>query len=178
MSAGEPADWAALSAITSAEYNRLLELATHVPEQSAILELGAGFGRSTLALARGHTGTIISIDHHRGDKHAGYFRTLDTYLRLIRPYTNVVPVIGEFERILPLFAPCFELVFIDGAHDYEDVKRDIILSLPLLHPLGVLALHDFARHDGVTRVAHELIAGGWRFENPRVDTLAVLCRAA
>ncbi len=39
----------------------------------------------------------------------------------------------------------FDLIFIDGAHDYESVRHDIMMGLAALRPGGLLTGHDF--HD-------------------------------
>jgi predicted O-methyltransferase YrrM len=59
-------------------------------------------------------------------------------------------------------APQFDLIFIDGAHDYESVARDIRCTLPYLAPGGLLAFHDYhTRQDpGVTQAVDELLSRG------------------
>jgi predicted O-methyltransferase YrrM len=63
----------------------------------------------------------------------------------------------------------FDIVFIDGAHDYESVKADIDVALKFLADDGVLAFHDYraypGEHDGrwdegVSRAVNELIVDG------------------
>ena len=54
----------------------------------------------------------------------------------------------------------FDFIYIDGAHDYKNVKQDIELSYPLLAPNGIIGGHDFANgqceeHSEVTRAVIE-----------------------
>jgi len=49
-------------------------------------------------------------------------------------------------------------VFVDAAHDYESVKRDIAAWLPKMKPGAVLAGHD-AQHAEVMRAVNELLPG-------------------
>tara|TARA_B110000902_G_scaffold158297_1_gene181499 strand:- start:787 stop:1332 length:546 start_codon:yes stop_codon:yes gene_type:complete len=58
--------------------------------------------------------------------------------------------------ILPTLNEQFDFIYIDGAHDYESVRQDIQLSLPLLKKGGVIAGHDYQReHRGVVRAVGE-----------------------
>ena len=36
----------------------------------------------------------------------------------------------------------FDLIFIDGLHEYSQVKKDIINSLKILNPKGIILIHD------------------------------------
>ena len=36
----------------------------------------------------------------------------------------------------------FDLIFIDGLHEYSQVKKDIINSLKVLNPKGIILVHD------------------------------------
>ncbi len=46
-----------------------------------------------------------------------------------------------FEKQAPLLNR-FDVVFIDGLHEYEQVKKDVFNSLKYLSPKGVIVLHD------------------------------------
>jgi hypothetical protein len=73
----------------------------------------------------------------------------------------------------------FGLVFIDGNHNYEYVKQDATLWLPLILKHGFLILHDSRRdprqpegsnlmgYPGPTQVAQELV------DDPRVKLVEV-----
>ncbi|RYY89776.1 class I SAM-dependent methyltransferase [archaeon] len=40
----------------------------------------------------------------------------------------------------------FDFIYLDGAHDYQNVKRELPLAWPLIKPGGVLAGHDYCNH--------------------------------
>ena len=40
-----------------------------------------------------------------------------------------------------------DVLFIDAAHDYEAVKKDIAAWVPLVRLMGVVAFHDYAKND-------------------------------
>ena len=56
----------------------------------------------------------------------------------------------------------YDIAFIDGAHEYEPVKRDIERCLDVLKPGGVLAFHDYNHpsHPGVKQAIDELLIDG------------------
>ena len=50
----------------------------------------------------------------------------------------------------------FDFVFIDGSHEYEDVKNDINNSLETTKPDGIVAGHDY-QHPPVRKAVDELL---------------------
>jgi len=55
-----------------------------------------------------------------------------------------------------------DIVYIDGAHDYDNVERDIMYWLPVLRPGGWIAGHDYdgmADHVGVVQAVDNLLGG-------------------
>lgn len=130
-----------------------------------VLELGAYKGRSTVVLAQ-VADYVVSVDRHRGIEpdHAG--DTVDDYLSATRGLENVAKVICEdWHPFVAVLAPVFDLVYIDGDHDYAAVYRDAVLAKQLKP--AVVAFHDFDFDDVVT-AANEVLG------NPtnRVGSLA------
>lgn len=65
----------------------------------------------------------------------------------------------------------FDMVYVDGDHDYAAVRRDIAAILPRLAPGGAMVFHSYATwsavsmyHSGVARAVHEFcLANPWKF---------------
>ena len=53
-------------------------------------------------------------------------------------------------------APQFDLVFVDGGHGYDIVRGDVVASLRLLRPGGLVVCDD-VQHKGVRRAIAELM---------------------
>ena len=70
-------------------------------------------------------------------------------------------------RRFALPAPIY-LLFVDGAHDYEAVKSDIVGWTPAVVPGGIVAFHDYGNHDlipwtaGVKQAVDEMMTDGWQ----------------
>lgn len=105
-----------------------------------VLELGAWLGRSTVVLAS-TAAHVVSVDWHKGDEDAGFGDTLPGYWDTIRNLDNVTMVVGRFEFVVPLFAPVFQLAFVDGCHAVDAVERDARLALAVTR--GTVVFHDY-----------------------------------
>lgn len=151
------------------------------PESGRLLEVGTGFGHSTLFFARARPKwTIYTVDSF------GLFGDGRIYRRLehdavagvfcqLREAHNVIQVLGDSSAVpweLPINA-----LFIDGGHAYEACKADWERYAPFLTTGGVAFLHDYHRADfGVRRVVEEACGNGWALSR-RPEKLAVLVRA-
>lgn len=159
--------------LTEAEGQELADLAAG----KNCLEIGSYCGRSTICLAR-TARSVGACDTFDGRGTATPGDTLATFKRHLAAHgvTRGVNVLkGTSADILPGLPPIFDLVFIDGSHDYESVKADAGRATAVLRPGGLLAFHDYARSEdpGVTRAVDELLAGGAHLLR-RVDSLAVI----
>lgn len=50
-----------------------------------------------------------------------------------------------------------DVAFIDGRHEYDYIRNDTDKVLPLIESGGVIAWHDYARHNSVARTAADAI---------------------
>jgi predicted O-methyltransferase YrrM len=158
------------SAVTPAETAQLEELA----RGGLVLELGAHFGYSTIALAQAAR-KVHSVDWHQGDSMAGHMNSLEAYFTNLRRHSvaNVVTHVGRFEDVLPLLQPhSFDGCFLDGEHDRASVERDTMLAMTLVRHGGWFAWHDYGRFE-VAEVVDALL-GVLRPKLQRVDFLAWL----
>jgi len=141
-------------------------LAQAVPDCENILELGCYHGRSTRAMLDNSNARLWCVDSWSGVDESGIQGritiTEDDYGQFLENIADVeerVTVMRMFTHeafeILP--EQIFDLIFIDADHSYEAVKFDVLHSLPLLKPGGVLCGHDYnERWPGVAKAVHEL----------------------
>ena len=131
-----------------------------------VLELGAFKGRSTVAMAL-TAKLVVSVDWHNGDKHVQLGESLSDYKKNIAPYTNVLPIVGRFEQVIPLLSAAkFEMVFVDGQHDFPSVIRDMYFAFSF-EP-SIIAVHDW----GLFQVTQGVQTFGIK-PTSIVDTLAI-----
>lgn len=142
------------------EHEFLWELATR-SKKGDVLEIGTWMGKSACILAGAcltHApGTrVICVDPHDmtgPDDQTGYHRRLvgnhdGTFYRFIANAKRlgfrgwVVPIATLAEDAAPLIPKGLRMAFVDGAHDYEGVKKDVTMVIPKLVAGGILALHD------------------------------------
>jgi predicted O-methyltransferase YrrM len=115
------------------------------------VEIGSARGNSAchigLALKENGSGRLYAIDPHEqtdwNDKNA--VNTLKEFM------DNISAVgVGEQVSIIRSYSDAaardwklpIDLIFIDGDHSYEGVKRDWKLFLPHMRPFGIVVFHD------------------------------------
>lgn len=147
-----------------------------------VLEIGSYCGLSTICIAQGAE-SVDSVDPHDG---RGTFIPQNTLPKL---QDNLMRF-SVFEKIKihvcttdeyvvkPRFGEddfAFDVIFIDGAHDYKSVANDILKCLPLLASDGVLLFHDYnsLKDPDVTKAIDEVIAAGGKLISTH-DSLAVV----
>ena len=107
-------------------------------EKKRILEIGTAGGGSLARISEYATEDAIlySIDI----KQKWYVRFLLQWVTKKKQRTRLIQ--ADSKKVLPYFFRCFDVIFIDGSHTYEDVKTDFMLSLYLLNKGGKIILHD------------------------------------
>ena len=131
----------------------LLWLAQHAHECKTIVEFGSFHGRSTRALGDNCiNGRVWAVDPWNGEYPTVKGDVAATVNTFVYPqfYENLRDLI-TIGRVVPHrgFSWSFHLpyqvdmVFIDGDHRYETVKKDIDKALELLKPGGLICGHDW-----------------------------------
>jgi len=148
-------------------------LAEQALSHRIIVELGSYLGRSTSALAANCPGMVYALDDWNGlrdtmDQYGNPWHSpapealYRAFLRNTREFHNIVPVKCSHES--PTETPQPDMVFIDGSHEYEDVRRDILYWRSKIAPGGMLCGHDYDSFawPGVCRAVDEIFPQGIR----------------
>lgn len=142
----------------------LLWLADQAEKHSTIVEVGSYLGRSTRALADNTPGVVYALDDWYGPRD---FPLTPEQRRLAAPrfceymsgvlLTKVRPIVLDHAKLYVDLHP--DMVFIDGDHEYDNVRRDILYWKSVLSPAGLLCGHDWDVFEGVNRAVKELLPG-------------------
>jgi len=119
---------------------------------SSILEIGTAKGGNLFLLARfaGSEALVLSVDMPAGRFGGGYG---STQARLYRAFSRkgqrLALVLGDSHEQSTLEAVtatlsgrALDLLFIDGDHTYEGVRRDFEMYSPLVREGGLIVFHD------------------------------------
>ena len=111
-----------------------------------ILEIGTGNGASALAFVEAGA-SVVSLDIENKDGIRKYFKQIAPYRVTIRQENS--------QAFIP--ANWYDLIFIDGDHDYIAVKKD--LEKYATHARKFLILHDITNpaHTGVGKAVKEFL---------------------
>lgn len=133
-----------------------------------VLEIGSWKGRSTIWMAR-TARSVVAVDTFdgRGTFDVVDIDTFDEFAANLKRYgvdEKVGVLNGESVFWMGQLREThqFDLIFIDGSHDYESVKADAEAALLVLRDGGLLVFHDYqsTADPGVTQAVDELLAGG------------------
>ncbi len=170
-------------------YTRKLELyglfnvAAQCPQGTQALEIGSYLGASTcylvaaLAQKNGH---LFCVDTWQNETMPeGVQDTFELFVRNAQGIRRWITILrkrsdelGPSDIRIPL-----GLVFIDGDHSYEAVRRDFGLVSEWLDRAGLIAFHDCCSFKGVSRVVGEALASGeWALAG-QINNLCFLKRA-
>ncbi len=117
-----------------------------------ILEIGTASGGTMFLFTRvaSEDATIISIDLPKGNFGGGYpewkiplfksFALSQQKINLIRADSHDMTTLKKTKSILK--DKRLDLLFIDGDHSYEGVKKDFEMYSPLVKKGGIIAFHD------------------------------------
>jgi predicted O-methyltransferase YrrM len=166
------------------ERGYLFQLASDLPENAQVVEVGSWMGASTCFIAgglRGDRARIFAVDNFQGLSTCGedaawynrHFQRLGAKSTLEIFRANFA-ALGFTSRSEPIVSDslaaaqqlagkrgAIDFIFIDGDHSYAACKADILAWAPFVRRGGVIAFHDFgSRADGVTRAIFEETKAG------------------
>lgn len=134
-------------------HKELSWLAGQAGGRKRIAEIGSWMGRSTRAMAENTTGIVYAVDTWLGspelmaelkDKPSDWlfnqFRANTKDLLNIRVYP--MPSI-DAAHLFKATGVLFDMIFIDGAHDFDSARADILAWRPLLAEHGLFCGHDY-----------------------------------
>lgn len=147
----------------------LYKLAASLKPGATIVEIGCYKGRSTACLAYGapKDATVYAIDTFEGNKKdfieevqfkgGNFYKDFENNLKRLRLFHKIKPIKGFSAEIGEKWKRKIDLIFIDGSHLYEDVKKDFEFFYPWVKPGGIIAFHDVTKeHAGAFRVWNEI----------------------
>lgn len=129
-------------------------LAKNAKKPNVIVEIGSWKGKSTVFFGRGSLDgdgvKIYSIDPHIGrteDMGAGYtvaptFKDFEDNVKRYNLSGLVKPLVKLSWDAVNDVPEKIDVLFVDGAHDYDSVKRDVKDWFPKLNEGGVISFHD------------------------------------
>lgn len=165
--------------LTYPEGKLLYALAKKCTGKGAIVEIGSWKGKSTICLGKGSkagsSAKIYAIDPHIGsqehqEKHGKVwtFEEFKNNIKAAGVEDAIKPIVKTSEDAAKDFNEPVELLFIDGAHEYEPVKLDYELWAPKVIEGGIIAFHDTIKWPGPAKVVKDNLFLSKNFRNVRV----------
>lgn len=157
----------------------LYYLAAGCPKNATIVEIGSWKGRSTCWMGKASKNysqaKIYAIDPHIGSpEHQGKdpvntFQQFEKNLKKLDVFNRVTSIVKFSHQAINDIKEEIDLLFIDGAHEYEAVKKDFDLWFPKLREGGIIAFHDSVGKGwpGVHRLIKEKIFSSQNFRDIR-----------
>ena len=137
-------------------------LYTTAQRMSNVVEVGSWKGKSTDALLAGCKGTVWAVDHFNGSKserNSFHKEAMEKdiskiFLENVGHYQNLKLLkMDSLEAAKRFKDKSVDMVFIDGGHEYEEVKADIEAWLPKTRKL--ICGHDY--NGDIKRATDEIL---------------------
>lgn len=167
--------------LTLDEQKKLYELSNSIDKNSYVVEIGSYLGASAFCIANGlinKNSKLYCIDTWCNDSMSeGKKDVYKEFINNIRKFKDIITPIRGYsyevvKNIENITSSRIDLLFIDGDHSYEGVKKDWDLYSPMLHSGSIVIFHDIGWAEGVKRVIKEdvkpLISKDSNFELPNM----------
>lgn len=160
----------------------LFDEARRLPEGARVVEIGSHQGRSTIILAaavKPTGGRVTAIDPFVEGRLFGGQKTRQSFEQNVAAagVRDAVDLVVDYSTHLrPQWSESFDLLYIDGKHDYWTLSDDLRWARDLPDGAGVL-IHDSFSSIGVTLglLAHVLPSRALAYER-RSDSMALVRR--
>ncbi len=161
------------------EAQLLYQLAKNTPSKGIIVEIGSWKGKSTICLAwgakQGPKSLVYAIDPHTGSKeHRQKSKVVHTFKDFRKNINQagvenwIKPLVKTSLKAAQSFKKQADLIFIDGSHQYQAVKKDFQAWFPLLKNGGIMAFHDTLSWPGPQKVVEKYLFYGNYFKKVKV----------
>lgn len=128
----------------------LQDLISNIPNKGTMIEIGTFTGESTVIFGD-HFENVIGIDPMLQDYDVqdptskfNFNEVLDMFVDRTKGYDNIQLITKTSDDAVNDFNDgVFDFVYIDGIHQYENVKQDILNYLPKIKKGGVIGGHDY-----------------------------------
>lgn len=135
---------------------------------SLFVEIGVWKGGSTAFMGVEIFNSNKNIEFHAIDTFLGSKEHGDIENFFEEAKNNLTPILekklvkliqGHSHSVVNEYADnSIDFLFIDGSHEYEDVKKDLLLWLPKVKPGGIIAGHDYdPAWKGVVQAVDEVL---------------------
>jgi len=132
-----------------------------------VFEFGTFRGKMTHEISK-YANKIVTLDidcsYYQTEHGSSHYVLGEIYKKYKND--NITQLIGDSLKFdfTPYYGK-FDLIFIDGNHDYKFVKNDFLNSVKLLKPDGGWIIMDDPGWDGVSKATQELIEEGYNIKN-------------
>lgn len=151
--------------LTDEEGEALYDLARACTGKGVIVEIGSWKGKSTVCLGlgsrEGASVPVYAVDPHADYRFGDFRNNVERagIAELVRPVASLSqPAAGEFDEPI-------ELLFVDGAHEYDLVLEDFEKWVPKVVDGGWVAFHDTTWTAGPRKVVGQSIYRSQRFKD-------------
>jgi hypothetical protein len=177
--------------LSDEEGEALFLLASKCRPPGVIVEIGSWKGKSTTWLAKGSKSgsgvKVYAVDPHLGGSSdggvqapKGTFEEFEANMKRARVDDLVVPLVTTSAEASLQVQEMVALVFVDGSHEYEDVKLDVRLWLPKVVDGGRMAFHDTVNSvwPGTPKAIREVVYKSNAFRDLRLVDTMTICEKA
>jgi predicted O-methyltransferase YrrM len=135
-------------------------------DNAVIVEIGSFKGRSSVSFGFGCVGSgkhVYSIDLFEGDGgdygDTDFQMVFEQNVRRCALRHYITPIRSHSLSVAKTWDKPIDILFIDGSHEYQDVKADFEAFSPFVRKGGIIALHDIkGKWTGVIKFWSEIQA--------------------